>query len=210
MRRFALAAVAAVALVVPVLAQVPAAPAQPAPGPNTWTIDTGHSAAGFSVKHLLVSTVRGTLGPVKGTVEYDGKSIESLKADITIDVNFINTGNENRDKDLKSPNFFDVAQFPTVTFKSKRAVADGVGKFKLSGDLTMHGVTKEVTLSVEGPSAPLKQGPNFRAGASATATINRRDFGLLYSRMVEATPMVSDEVQITLDIEATKRAPAGL
>jgi polyisoprenoid-binding protein YceI len=207
MRRFALAAVAAVSLVVPVLAQ---APAQPAPGPNTWTIDTGHSAAGFSVKHLLVSTVRGTLGPVKGTVEYDGKSLDTLKADITIDVNFINTGNESRDKDLKSPNFFDVAQFPTVTFKSKRSVADGVGKFKLTGDLTMHGVTKEVTLSVEGPSAPLKQGPNFRAGASATATINRRDFGLLYSRMVEATPMVSDDVQITLDIEATKRAPAGL
>jgi polyisoprenoid-binding protein YceI len=210
MRRFALAAVAAVAavvLVVPVLAQ---APAQPAPGPNTWTIDTGHSAAGFSVKHLLVSTVRGTLGPVKGTVEYDGKSLDTLKADITIDVNFINTGNESRDKDLKSPNFFDVAQFPTVTFKSKRAVADGVGKFKLTGDLTMHGVTKEVTLSVEGPSAALKQGQNLRAGASASATINRRDFGLLYSRMVEATPMVSDEVQITLDIEATKRAPAGL
>jgi polyisoprenoid-binding protein YceI len=207
MRRFALAAVAAVSLVVPVLAQ---APAQPAPGPNTWTIDTGHSAAGFSVKHLLVSTVRGTLGPVKGTVEYDGKSLDTLKADITIDVTFINTGNESRDKDLKSPNFFDVAQFPTVTFKSKRAVADGVGKFKLTGDLTMHGVTKEVTLSVEGPSAALKQGQNLRAGASASATINRRDFGLLYSRMVEATPMVSDEVQITLDIEATKRAPAGL
>jgi polyisoprenoid-binding protein YceI len=207
MRRFALAAVAAVSLIVPVLAQ---APTQPAPGPNTWTIDTGHSAAGFSVKHLLVSTVRGTLGPVKGTVEYDGKSLDTLKADITIDVNFINTGNESRDKDLKSPNFFDVAQFPTVTFKSKRSVAEGVGKFKLTGDLTMHGVTKEVTLSVEGPSAALKQGPNLRAGASATTTINRRDFGLLYSRMVEATPMVSDEVQITLDIEATKRAPAGL
>ena len=207
MRRFALAAVAAVALVAPVLAQ---APAQPAPGPNTWTIDTGHSAAGFSVKHLLVSTVRGTLGPIKGTVEFDGKSLDSLKADITIDVSFINTGNESRDKDLKSPNFFDVAQFQTVTFKSKRAVADGTGKFKLAGDLTMHGVTKEVTLSVEGPSAPLKQGPNLRMGASATATINRRDFGLQYSRMVEATPMVSDEVQITIDVEATKRAPAGL
>ena len=207
MRRLALAAVAAVALIAPVLAQ---APAQPAPGPNTWTIDTGHSAAGFSVKHLLVSTVRGTLGPVKGTVEYDGQSLDTLKADITIDVSFINTGNESRDKDLKSPNFFDVAKFPAVTFKSKRAVAEGVGKFKLTGDLTMHGVTKEVTLDVEGPSAALKQGQNLRAGASASATINRRDFGLLYSRMVEATPMVSDEVQITLDIEATKRAPAGL
>jgi polyisoprenoid-binding protein YceI len=216
MRRFLLAAVAAGALVAPVLAQVPAAPAQapaapaqPA-GPNTWTVDTNHSAAGFSVKHLLVSTVRGTLGPVKGTIEYDGKSLDSLKADITIDVTGVNTGTEGRDKDLKSPNFFDVAQFPTATFKSKRAVADGAGKFKLTGDLTMHGVTKEVTLNVEGPSAPLKQGQNFRVGASATATVNRRDWGLQYSRMVEATPMVSDEVQITIDLEATKRAPAGL
>jgi polyisoprenoid-binding protein YceI len=212
MHRFALAAVAAVTLIAPVLAQTPAAqaPAAPAPGPNTWTVDTAHSAAGFSVKHLLVSTVRGTLGPIKGTVEYDGKSLESLKADITIDVTQINTGTEGRDKDLKSPNFFDVAQFPTATFKSKRAVADGAGKFKLTGDLTMHGVTKELTLTVEGPSAPLKQGPNLRVGALATATINRRDWGLQYSRMVEATPAVSDEVQITIDLEATKRAPAGL
>jgi polyisoprenoid-binding protein YceI len=210
MRRFILASVTAAALVVPARAQTPAAPAQAAPGPNTWNIDTAHSAAGFSVKHLMVSTVRGTLGPVKGTVEYDGKSLDSLKADISIDVTGVNTGTDGRDKDLKSPNFFDVAQFPTATFKSKRAVAEGPGKFKLIGDLTMHGVTKEVTLSVEGPSAPLKQGQNLRIGGSATVTINRRDFGLQYSRMVEATPMVGDEVQITIDVEATKRAPAGL
>lgn len=202
MGRFVLVAAAALALVAPVLAQTPS---QPAPGPNTWNVDTAHSAAGFSVKHLLVSTVRGTLGPVKGTIEYDGKSLDSLKADITVDVTGINTGTEGRDKDLKSPNFFDVAQFPTATFKSKRAVAEGAGKFKLTGDLTMHGVTKEVTLTVEGPSAPLKQGPNLRVGASATATINRRDFGLQYNRMVEATPMVGDEVQVTIDLEATKR-----
>jgi polyisoprenoid-binding protein YceI len=208
MRRFILAAVAAVALVAPVLAQTPAPAAQPPAGPNTWTIDTAHSAAGFSVKHLLVSTVRGTLGPIKGTIDYDGKSLDSLKVDVTIDVTGINTGTEGRDKDLKSPNFFDVAQFPTATFKSKRAVADGAGKFKLTGDLTMHGVTKELTLNVEGPSAPLKQGANLRVGALATATINRRDWGLQYSRMVEATPAVSDEVHITIDLEATKRAPA--
>jgi polyisoprenoid-binding protein YceI len=209
MRRFILASVAAAVLVAPVLAQTPAAPAAPV-GPNTWSVDTGHSAAGFSVKHLMVSTVRGTLGPIKGTVEYDGKSVDSIKADISIDVSGVNTGTEGRDKDLKSPNFFDVAQFPAATFKSKRVVAEAAGKFKLIGDLTMHGVTKEVTLSVEGPSAPLKQGQNLRMGASATGTINRRDFGLQYSRMVEATPMVGDEVQITIDVEATKRAPAGL
>lgn len=208
MRRFALAAAAAVALVAPVLAQAPAA--QASLGPNTWSVDTGHSSAGFSVKHLLVSTVRGTLGPVKGTVDYDGKSIESLKADITIDVTGVNTGNEGRDRDLKASDFFDIAKFPTATFKSKRAVADGAGKFKLIGDLTMRGVTKEVTLNVEGPSPVLKQ-PNgaLKIGGSATTTLNRRDFGMQFNRMVEAAPVVSDEVHVTLDIELNKR-PAGL
>jgi len=202
MRRLFLAAAAAVALAAPVLAQAPAGPA----GPNTWNVDTAHTSAGFSVKHIMVSTVRGTLGPVKGTIEYDGKSIDSLKADITIDVSGINTGNASRDKDLKSGDgLFEVAKYPTVTFKSKRAIASGPGAFKLVGDLTIHGVTKEVTLEVEGPSAPIKQGPQLRTGASATATINRRDFGLSYNQMVEATPMVSDEVKITIDVEATKR-----
>ena len=203
MRRLILSAAAAVALAAPILAQAPAAPA---PGPNTWTIDPNHTSAGFSVKHMMVSTVRGTLGPVKGTIEYDGKSVDSLKADITIDVTGINTGNESRDKDLKSGDgLFEVAKYPAVTFKSKRATAAGAGAFKLIGDLTIHGVTKEVTLDVEGPSAPIKMGPMLRTGASATGTINRRDFGLSYNRMVEATPMVSDEVKITIDVEATKR-----
>jgi len=199
MRRFTLAAVAAAALSAPVMAQAPL-------GPNTWTVDTGHSSAGFSVKHLLVSTVRGTLGPIKGTVDYDGKSLDSIKADITIDVNGVNTTNENRDRDLKGADFFDVARFPTATFKSKRAVADGAGKFKLIGDLTLHGVTKEVTLDVEGPSPALKQ-PNgsFKTGASATTTINRKDFGMRFNAMVEAAPVVSDEVKVTIDLELNKR-----
>jgi len=200
MRRFAIAAVAAAVLIAPVSAQAPAA------GPNTWTVDTNHSSAGFSVKHLMISTVRGTLGPVKGTIEYDGRSVESIKVDVTIDVNGINTGSESRDKDLKSAEgLFEVAKYPTATFKSKRATADGAGKFKVVGDLTIHGVTKEVTLDVEGPSGPVKQGPMLRSAASATTTINRRDFGISYNRAVEATPMVGDEVKITIDVEATKR-----
>lgn len=200
MRRVLFTAVAAVAFAAHTLAQAPAA------DPNTWTVDTNHSSAGFSVTHLMVSTVRGTLGPVKGTIQYDGKSAESLKTDITIDVSGINTGNESRDKDLRSgEGLFEIAKYPAVTFKSKRATASGAGSAKLVGDLTIHGVTKEITLDVEGPSAPIKQGPMLRSGASATATVNRRDFGLSYSRMVEATPMVSDQVKITIDVEATKR-----
>jgi len=195
-----LSALAAAALAVPLLAQAPAV------GPNTWTVDPGHSSAGFSVKHMMVSTVRGTLGPVKGTIDYDGKSVEGIKADITIDVTGINTGNESRDKDLRSgEGLFEVAKYPTVTFKSRRATAAGAGAFKLIGDLTIHGVTKEVTLDVEGPSSPIKQGPSLRTGATATTTINRKDFGLSYSRMMEAAPVVSDEVKITIDVEATKR-----
>jgi polyisoprenoid-binding protein YceI len=209
MRRLSIAAVAAAVLVSPVLAQTPAA-GPPAAGPNTWVIDTAHTAAGFSVKHMMVSTVRGTLGPVKGTIEYDGKSVESIKADITIDVHGINTGNANRDQDLKEgAGLFEVAKYPTATFKSKRATASGAGAFKLVGDLTIHGVTKEVTLDVEGPSAPVKQpgrqGTLLRTGAAATTTINRRDFGLSYNRLVEATPSVGDEIKITIDIEATKQ-----
>jgi polyisoprenoid-binding protein YceI len=198
MRILTLAAAAAATLAVPGLAQ--------APGPGVWTIDPNHSSAGFSVKHLMVSTVRGTLGPVKGTIEYDGRSVESIKADVTIDVSGINTGNESRDKDLKAADgLFEVRNYPTVTFKSKRVVAASGGTFKLVGDLTIHGVTKEVTLDVEGPSAAIKQGPMLRAGASATVTINRRDFGISYNSMVEAVPMVSDDVKITIDVEATKR-----
>jgi polyisoprenoid-binding protein YceI len=212
MRRLFLSVAAAAVLVYPVTGpafasaaatQTPAA-AQPA-GPNAWTVDTAHSSAGFSVKHMMVSTVRGTLGPIKGTIDYDGKSLETLKADITIDVTGINTGNSSRDNDLKSANFFDVAKYPTATFKSKRAEAAGAGRFKLIGDLTIHGVTKELTLNVEAPSAAIKTQQGQKIGASATTTISRRDFGLQYNQLIEAGPVVGDEIQVTIDVEANKR-----
>jgi polyisoprenoid-binding protein YceI len=168
-------------------------------------VDTGHSNAGFSVKHLMIATVRGTLGPIKGTIEYDGKSIESLKVDISIDVSAINTGNESRDHDLKEADFFDVAKFPTATFKSKRVEAVGAGRFKLIGNLTMRGITKEVTLNVDGPSPIVKaQNGGQKVGASATTTLNRRDFGLQYNAAIEAGPVVSDDVQVTIDIEGKR------
>jgi polyisoprenoid-binding protein YceI len=212
-KRFVLAAAAATALTVtPLVAQTPApqapqAAAQPAAtGPNTWTVDGNHSSAQFSVKHMMVSTVRGTLGRVSGTIDYDGKSVESIKADVSIDVNGLNTGVENRDKDLRSDNFFDVAKYPSVTFKSKRVEPGVEGRFRLVGDLTMHGVTKEVALDVEGPSPILKQ-PNGGAkiGASASTKLNRREFGLQYNRMIESAPVVADEIQVQIDIEANKK-----
>jgi polyisoprenoid-binding protein YceI len=187
-------------------AQAPATQSHAADGPNTWQIDPNHTSAGFSVKHMMVSTVRGTLGPVTGTIEYDGTSVEGIKADVTIDLNGINTGNANRDKDLRSENFFDVARHPNATFRSKRVQDLGEGRFRMVGDLALHGVTKEVTLEADGPSAVLKQ-PNGsrRVGASATTTINRRDFNLQYNRMIESAPVVGDEIHLQIDIEATQR-----
>ena len=159
MRNLVLRASLAALVAVPLLAQAPA-------GPNTWTVDTNHSSAGFSVRHMMVSTVRGTLGQVKGTIEYDGKSAESIKADISIDVSGMNTGNESPRQGPESRRgLFEIAKFPTVTFKSKRVTAAAAGTFKLVGDLTIHGVTKEVSLDVEGPSAPLKQGAMLRRPA---------------------------------------------
>jgi polyisoprenoid-binding protein YceI len=192
------------ALAAPGFAQAPAS-AVPT-DPNTWTIDANHTASQFAVKHLLVSTVRGQFEKTTGTIIWDGKDPTTIKADVTIDAATVNTRVANRDNDLRSANFFDVAKFPTITFVSKNVETSGAGKLKMTGDLSMRGVTKEIVLDVEGPSAPVRQGQNLRVGASASVKINRHDWGLTYGRMVEAAPVVGDEITITIDIEATKRA----
>jgi polyisoprenoid-binding protein YceI len=200
-----LAVLVTVALAAPVLGQQPTAD-RPPRGPNTWLVDPGHSAAAFSVRHMMIATVRGALGPVTGTVEYDGTNASSVAADVTIDVRAIDTGNTSRDNDLRAADFFDVAKYPAMTFKSKRAEAAGPGRFRLAGDLTIRGVTKEVTLDVEGPSQAIKQGSNLRVGASATTKLNRRDFGLNYNGLIEAGAVVGDEITVTIDIEIMKPA----
>ena len=185
-------------------------PQQPPLGPNQWRIDGSHSAANFSVRHMMVSTVRGQLGRITGTLEFDGKDVNSIKADINIDVNAINTQNEGRDKHLRSPDFFDVANHPNITFKSKRIEAAGAGKFKMIGDLTMRGTTKEVVLDVEGPMPVVKsQRGGLVTGATATTKVNRQEYGLKYSNMIEAGPVVGDEVTITIDIEINRPTPPG-
>jgi polyisoprenoid-binding protein YceI len=185
-------------------------PPQPPLGPNQWRIDGSHSAANFAVRHMMVSTVRGQLGRISGTIEYDGKDVNSVKADVSIDVSGVSTQNENRDKHLRSDDFFDVANHPAITFKSKRAEPGGSGRFKLIGDLTMRGTTKEVVLDVEGPSPVMKdQRGGFRIGASATTKVNRLEYGLKYNSMIEAGPVVSDEVTITVDLELTRPSMPG-
>lgn len=173
---------------------------------DTWTIDPNHSAAQFAVKHMLVSTVRGQFDKVSGTIQMVGNDVRTIKVDVTIDPATVNTRVQRRDDDLRSANFFDVATYPTITFVSRRSEPAGNGNFKLVGDLTMHGVTKEVTLDVEGPVPPFRAGPTYRTGATATTKINRHDFKLDYNRAVEGAAVVGDEITITIDIEATRRA----
>jgi polyisoprenoid-binding protein YceI len=197
-------------------AQTPAAPAaqqqrppQPPLGPNQWRIDRSHSAASFSVRHNVVSTVRGQLGPITGTVEYDGKDINSVKADVSIDMAGINTQNSGRDTHLKSADFFDVANHPNLTFKSKRVEPGAAGRFKLIGDLTIRGNTKEVVLDVEGPSPVMKSQRGILTGASATTKISRKEFGVLWNNLIETMPVVGDEVSITIDLELNRPAAPG-
>ncbi len=172
---------------------------------DTWTIDPNHTAAQFAVRHLLVSTVRGQFEKLQGTIQMSGTDVRTIAVNVTIDLASVNTRVQMRDNDLRSDNFFDVAKYPTMTFVSKKSEPVAPGKFKLTGDLTIHGVTKEVVLDVEGPTPPLTSARETRIGASATTKINRRDFGLQYNAVVEATPIVGDEITITIDVEAFKR-----
>ncbi|HVP43497.1 MAG TPA: YceI family protein [Terriglobales bacterium] len=169
---------------------------------ETWKIDPNHTASQFAARHFGISTVRGQFNKTTGTVAYDPKDPAKTVIDITIDAASVNTRIEMRDNDLRSPNFLDVQKFPTITFKSTRVEAAGPGKLKVTGDLTIHGVTKEAVLDVDGPTEPMKDPRgNLRLGASATTKINRKDFG------VNGNPTaVGDDIQITLDIELMKPA----
>jgi polyisoprenoid-binding protein YceI len=168
-----------------------------------WKVDPAHSSASFAVKHMMVSTVRGAFGGVKGTVDYDGHDLASAKANLTIDTKTVDTHNEMRDKDLKSASFFDVEKYPEIKFTSKKVTPGAAGKFQLTGDMTMHGVTKEVTFDVEGPAPAMKDGKgNLHSGAVATARINRKDFGLTWNKSLDGGGvMVSDEVDLTVEVE---------
>jgi polyisoprenoid-binding protein YceI len=178
---------------------------------DAWQIDPAHSSAQFAVTHLMISTVRGEYGKMSGTIEYDGKDVASIKVDATIDAASITTRNESRDTDLKSDHFFDVAKYPTLTFKSKKVVPGTGGAFQLVGDLTMHGVTKEVTLDVTAPSKVVKgMRGETRVAASGTVKINRQDFGVKWNANLDGGGvMVSDVVAITIDIEAILPPPAA-
>jgi polyisoprenoid-binding protein YceI len=170
---------------------------------ETWQLDPPHSSAQFSVRHLGVSTVRGAFTKVSGTVKYDTSDVTKSSIQAMIDATSVDTRVDMRDNDLRSPNYLDVKKYPTIMFQSKKVEVFGAGKLKVTGDLTIHGVTKEVVLDVDGPSATIKDPwGNQRMGASATTKINRMDFGV-----AGAPGMVGDDISITLDLEMTKQVP---
>jgi len=183
-----------------------ALPAAVSAQPATWTIDAGHSAATFQVRHMVIANVKGEFGGPVGTVTFDPKDLSTLRVEATIDARTINTRNPDRDKDLRSDLFFDVAKYPRITFKSRSATVESPGKLKVLGDLTIKGVTKPVTLDVEGPTQEIKDiWGSRRIGATATTTINRRDFNIVYNRVLEGGgAVVGDQVSISLDIEMTR------
>ena len=174
----------------------------------TWNIDPAHSDTSFAIKHLVISTVRGHFGKTTGTLQIDEKDQAKSSVEATVDTTTIDTRVAARDADLKSENFFDVAQYPQMTFKSTKVAKAGKGKLKVTGDLTVKGTTKPVTWDVT-YSQPVKgiQG-ELRRAFSGTTRINRREFGLSYSKAVEAGPIVGDNVDITIDLEAVKAQPA--
>jgi polyisoprenoid-binding protein YceI len=183
-----------------------ALPAIAAAQTATWTIDPGHSAATFQVRHMLVANVKGEFSGPVGSATFDPKDLSTLHVEATIDARTINTRNPDRDKDLRSDLFFDVAKYPRITFKSRSVTVESAGKLKVLGDLTIKGVTKPVTLDVEGPTQEIKDiWGSRRIGATATTTINRRDFNIVYNEMLDAGgAVVGDQVSISLDIELTK------
>jgi polyisoprenoid-binding protein YceI len=176
------------------------------PAQEIWKIDASHSAAQFAVKHMMVTTVRGQFGSLNGTVKWDPAHPARSSVEATIDVSTIDTGNAKRDAHLKSADFFEVDKYPTIQFRSTSVQPAGSGKAKVIGDLTMRGVTRPVVFDVEGLTPPVKAQNGVKSGATGTAKISRKEWGLTWNRALEAGGVtVSDEVVITVDLELNKQ-----
>jgi polyisoprenoid-binding protein YceI len=172
---------------------------------EVYGFDKAHSQVGFAVRHIL-SPVHGEFKDYDGTIHFDPKKPENAKINVTIQVDSISTDNEMRDHHLQSPDFFDAAKYPTITFKSKKITAAGDNKYSVEGNLTMHGVTKSVTLDVDYMGTDVMMGAPI-AGFSATTKIDRRDFGLTWNKTLESgNVMVGNDVTITLDISLMSKA----
>ncbi|HKE35615.1 MAG TPA: YceI family protein [Candidatus Acidoferrum sp.] len=177
---------------------------------STWQIDPAHSSAQFAIRHLGLSTVRGAFSKLSGTMQLDDQDITKSTIEVTIDVNTVDTREPDRDKDLRSERFFDVAHFPTMTFKSRKVEQVAPGKLRVTGDLTIRGTTKEVVLDVDGLTAPAKDPwGNQRVAASATTRINRQDYGVKWNAKLDnGGVVVGDDVNITIDVELIQKTAA--
>jgi polyisoprenoid-binding protein YceI len=174
---------------------------------STWNVDASHSQVGFAVKHLVISNVRGEFRTYQGKVVLDEADVTKSTVEAAIDVNSIDTKVADRDAHLKNADFFDVAKHPSITFKSTKVAKAGKDKLKVTGDLTMHGVTKPVVLDVTTTPAVKGLYGETRRAFAATTKISRKDYGLTWNKLVEAGPAIGDEVAITLDLEAVLDAP---
>ena len=180
---------------------------------TTWELDTAHSGVEFSVRHMMVSTVKGRFEKVKGTVELDDKDVTKSNVEVSIDLGSVNTNEPKRDGHLKSPDFFNVAKFPAATFKSTKVQKAGKNKLRVTGDLSLHGVTKPVVLEVEGPTDAFKTpfGTTVR-GVHATGKIDRKDFEIGWNKVLDnGGVMVGNEISLELNAELTEKvvAPAA-
>jgi len=169
----------------------------------TWEMDPTHSSFQFKVRHMTISNVKGDFSKLRGTAIIDDKDITQMKVEVAIEATSVDTGHTQRDEHLRGPDFLDVTKYPTITFVSKKMIKVDADRLKVIGDLTMHGVTREITVDVEGPTAEVKDpGGNFRRGATATTKINRRDFGLTWNKVLDNGGLVvGDEVNIYIEVE---------
>ena len=175
---------------------------------DSYKIEGSHTQSAFAVKHLMISTVRGEFGKTEGTVVLDPADLTKSSVQATIDATTVDTRDAKRDEHLRNADFFDVARFPRITFKSTKVEKAGEGALKVTGDLTIKGVTRSVVLEVSGPSKEIKDPwGNARRGIEGTTTINRQDFGLTWTRTIEAGPVVGDQVKIEVEAEFIKDQP---
>ena len=176
---------------------------------STWEVDPAHSVSSFTVRHMMVSNVRGDFGKTTGTVVEDDKDITKSVIDLTVDATTVNTRQEKRDAHLKSPDFFDVAKFPTLTFKSTKITKVSDSKLKVEGNLTIHGVTKPAVFDAE-VTPPITSGGQTSKGVSAVTKLNRKDFGLNWNKALETGGvLVGDEVTVNVELELKKVVPGA-
>jgi polyisoprenoid-binding protein YceI len=173
----------------------------------TWQMDPDHSSFQFKIRHLTVSNVRGDFSKATGVVTMDEMDITKLKVEVTIDAASVNTGHAKRDEHLRGPDFFDVTKYPTITFVSKKVIKADTNRLKVMGDLTIHGLTREITVDVEGPTPEVKDPwGSFRRGAAATTRINRRDFGMTWNKVLDTGGLlVGEDLDIYVEVELVKK-----